>query len=203
MSQSTAASDPPPYLPSQGSYLPGSCPPLPIPHTTPTSTPINRVPFLLLSMFSPLPSGPLPPRASQPPLVCNFRTQPQHERKQHARCCPQPTSALCLQSPSSAMQSSLSSTSIIIINTINHELHSHTFPCQGPYLPGFTPTPEAPRLCFGLRRLDHAVGNTHNLIETVTYIINMTGEEGWGWPGGMLSWGRGWTACMQLATPTA
>ncbi|KAI8475492.1 MAG: 4-hydroxyphenylpyruvate dioxygenase [Monoraphidium minutum] len=46
---------------------------------------------------------------------------------------------------------------------------------KGAYLPGFTPTPEAPRLCYGLRRLDHAVGNTHDLLETASYIINMLG----------------------------
>lgn len=46
---------------------------------------------------------------------------------------------------------------------------------QGPYLPGFEPTPGAPRLCFGLRRLDHAVGNSHNLLETASYVMRMTG----------------------------
>lgn len=45
----------------------------------------------------------------------------------------------------------------------------------GPYLPGFAPTPGAPRRCFGLRRLDHAVGNTHDLVETASYVAHMTG----------------------------
>ena len=30
-------------------------------------------------------------------------------------------------------------------------------------------------LCYGLRRLDHAVGNVHDLLETVDYISNFTG----------------------------
>lgn len=47
---------------------------------------------------------------------------------------------------------------------------------QGAYLPGFRLMPEAPRICYGIRRLDHAVGNTHDLLETVNYIIRMTGE---------------------------
>ncbi|KIZ01637.1 4-hydroxyphenylpyruvate dioxygenase [Monoraphidium neglectum] len=46
---------------------------------------------------------------------------------------------------------------------------------KGAYLPGFALTPEAPRICYGVRRLDHAVGNSHNLVETASYIVNMTG----------------------------
>lgn len=46
---------------------------------------------------------------------------------------------------------------------------------QGPYLPGYVPTPDAPKICYGIRRLDHAVGNVPNLIEAVKYIMGFTG----------------------------
>lgn len=62
---------------------------------------------------------------------------------------------------------------------LHHSLPLPPFtPLQGSFLPGFKPTPDAPRICYGLRRLDHAVGNTHDLLETVNYIINMTGGRG-------------------------
>lgn len=38
----------------------------------------------------------------------------------------------------------------------------------GPFLAGgYEPVTDAPRLCYGLQRLDHAVGNTHELLPTV------------------------------------
>eukprot|EP00877_Chromochloris_zofingiensis_P009722 jgi/Chrzof1/5002/Cz15g08050.t1 len=46
---------------------------------------------------------------------------------------------------------------------------------KGPYLPGYVPTPDAPKICYGIRRLDHAVGNVPNLIEAVKYIMGFTG----------------------------
>jgi 4-hydroxyphenylpyruvate dioxygenase len=47
---------------------------------------------------------------------------------------------------------------------------------EGPYLPGYrcTPAPARP-LDYGLRRLDHAVGNVWDLLEAVEYIGRMTG----------------------------
>ena len=51
---------------------------------------------------------------------------------------------------------------------------------RGPFcLPRYEPVPIEPAgsepLCYGLRRLDHAVGNVHDLLETVDYISNFTG----------------------------
>ena len=46
---------------------------------------------------------------------------------------------------------------------------------DGDYLCDYVATPEAPDVSYGLQRLDHAVGNVHNLLETVDYIMNMTG----------------------------
>lgn len=46
---------------------------------------------------------------------------------------------------------------------------------QGPYLPGFTPTPDEPQISYGLQRLDHAVGNVHKLVEALEHIIGFTG----------------------------
>jgi hypothetical protein len=46
---------------------------------------------------------------------------------------------------------------------------------QGPYLPGYAPTPEEPAISFGLQRLDHAVGNVPQLLPAVNHIIGFTG----------------------------
>jgi 4-hydroxyphenylpyruvate dioxygenase len=46
---------------------------------------------------------------------------------------------------------------------------------KGPYLPGYVPVPDAPIVDYGLRRLDHAVGNVPELIPAVEYICNFTG----------------------------
>ena len=50
---------------------------------------------------------------------------------------------------------------------------------SGPFcLPRCEPVPIEPAgsepLCYGLQRLDHAVGNVHDLLETVDYISNFT-----------------------------
>lgn len=45
---------------------------------------------------------------------------------------------------------------------------------KGPFLAGYQAV-QAPLLSYGLQRLDHAVGNTHNLVEAVEYIMNFTG----------------------------
>jgi len=46
---------------------------------------------------------------------------------------------------------------------------------KGPYLPGYVPVNDAPVVDYGLRRLDHAVGNVPKLIPAVEYICNFTG----------------------------
>eukprot|EP00878_Enallax_costatus_P016232 GHUV01017025.1.p1 GENE.GHUV01017025.1~~GHUV01017025.1.p1 ORF type:complete len:376 (+),score=123.06 GHUV01017025.1:262-1389(+) len=46
---------------------------------------------------------------------------------------------------------------------------------QGPYLPGYTATPDEPKISYGLQRLDHAVGNVPKLIEQVEHIMGFTG----------------------------
>lgn len=46
---------------------------------------------------------------------------------------------------------------------------------QGPFLPGYLATPEEPELCYGLQRLDHAVGNVEQLLPTVQRIMGFTG----------------------------
>lgn len=45
---------------------------------------------------------------------------------------------------------------------------------QGPYLPGFEAT-ESQQESYGLRRLDHAVGNVHRMAEAVNYLRAATG----------------------------
>jgi 4-hydroxyphenylpyruvate dioxygenase len=46
---------------------------------------------------------------------------------------------------------------------------------KGPFLAGYEDMPDAPKLSYGIQRLDHAVGNVHNLLEAVSYIIRFTG----------------------------
>ncbi|PNW79051.1 hypothetical protein CHLRE_09g399030v5 [Chlamydomonas reinhardtii] len=46
---------------------------------------------------------------------------------------------------------------------------------QGPFLAGYTPVTDSAVTSFGLQRLDHAVGNTHDLIKAVEYITGFTG----------------------------
>lgn len=49
---------------------------------------------------------------------------------------------------------------------------------QGPYLPGYTATPDEPQISYGLQRLDHAVGNVHKLVEALEHIMGFTGWFG-------------------------
>ncbi|KAG2434438.1 hypothetical protein HYH02_012268 [Chlamydomonas schloesseri] len=46
---------------------------------------------------------------------------------------------------------------------------------KGPFLAGYTPVTDSPVKSFGLQRVDHAVGNAHDLIKTVEYITGFTG----------------------------
>lgn len=46
---------------------------------------------------------------------------------------------------------------------------------DGSYLPGYTPVTDSPQVCYGLTRLDHAVGNVPELIPAVEYITKFTG----------------------------
>eukprot|EP00850_Spirogloea_muscicola_P002081 SM000008S22170 [mRNA] locus=s8:134648:137011:- [translate_table: standard] len=45
---------------------------------------------------------------------------------------------------------------------------------RGPFLPNYEPV-ESPPLCYGLTRLDHAVGNVPDLKEAIDYISRFTG----------------------------
>lgn len=45
---------------------------------------------------------------------------------------------------------------------------------QGPYLAGYTAV-DSPPLSYGLQRLDHAVGNVHDLEKAINYIARATG----------------------------
>jgi len=45
---------------------------------------------------------------------------------------------------------------------------------SGPFLPNYQPDSSLNE-SFGIQRLDHVVGNVHKLLETVEYIMNMTG----------------------------
>lgn len=45
----------------------------------------------------------------------------------------------------------------------------------GPYLPGYERVMDAPTVCYGLQRLDHAVGNVPELIPAVDYIAGFSG----------------------------
>ena len=47
---------------------------------------------------------------------------------------------------------------------------------KGPYLPQYAATPDEPKISYGLRRLDHAVGNVHELLPAVRHIMGFTGE---------------------------
>jgi hypothetical protein len=60
---------------------------------------------------------------------------------------------------------------------------------QGPYLPGYTATPDEPQISYGLQRLDHAVGNVHKLVEALEHIMGFTGW--WMFCVGITDW----TAC--------
>lgn len=46
---------------------------------------------------------------------------------------------------------------------------------QAPFLPGYASTPDEPAICYGLQRLDHAVGNVHKLVEALEHIMGFTG----------------------------
>ena len=46
---------------------------------------------------------------------------------------------------------------------------------DGDFLCNYSATRDAPDVSYGLQRLDHAVGNVHDLIETVDYITKVTG----------------------------
>ncbi|GFR45369.1 hypothetical protein Agub_g6744 [Astrephomene gubernaculifera] len=46
---------------------------------------------------------------------------------------------------------------------------------SGPFLARYAPTPDSPRLSYGLVRVDHAVGNTPDLLQAVEYIMGFTG----------------------------
>lgn len=48
-------------------------------------------------------------------------------------------------------------------------------PFPGPFLAGWQPVTDAPRISYGLTRLDHAVGNVHELLPAVDYIMGLTG----------------------------
>lgn len=45
----------------------------------------------------------------------------------------------------------------------------------GPYLPGYEAIMSSPTVCYGLQRLDHAVGNVPKLLPAVNYIAGFTG----------------------------
>lgn len=47
---------------------------------------------------------------------------------------------------------------------------------SGPFLAGYEAVPGAPQISYGLQRLDHAVGNAHQLLPTLEYIVGFTGE---------------------------
>lgn len=48
-------------------------------------------------------------------------------------------------------------------------------PKQGPFLPHLAPSPPSSRPTFGLRRIDHAVGNVENLAKQLNYMTQFTG----------------------------
>lgn len=61
----------------------------------------------------------------------------------------------------------------------------------GAFLPGYVPVTDSPPRCFGLQRLDHAVGNVHKLEEALDYVMGFTArcsrgvsDDGCGWVGG-------------------
>lgn len=57
---------------------------------------------------------------------------------------------------------------------------------QGPFLPGYSSTPDEPQISYGLQRLDHAVGNVHKLVEALEHIIGFTGQQQQHTPTGLL-----------------
>jgi hypothetical protein len=46
---------------------------------------------------------------------------------------------------------------------------------QGPYLAGYVPVTTAPHIGYGIKRLDHAVGNVPVLADAAAYIMKFTG----------------------------
>ncbi|PNW79050.1 hypothetical protein CHLRE_09g398993v5 [Chlamydomonas reinhardtii] len=46
---------------------------------------------------------------------------------------------------------------------------------EGPFMAGYTPVTDSPVASIGLQRVDHAVGNTHDLIKAVEYITGFCG----------------------------
>ena len=46
---------------------------------------------------------------------------------------------------------------------------------SGPFVPGYSGTPDGPSVSYGLQRLDHAVGNVPELMPVVEYVAGFTG----------------------------
>jgi hypothetical protein len=70
---------------------------------------------------------------------------------------------------------------------------SGAFP--GPFLAAMEPV-ASPPLSYGLERLDHAVGNTGSLVETLQYVMGFTGARAGGLPEGA---GGGWVGVGSAA----
>jgi 4-hydroxyphenylpyruvate dioxygenase len=69
---------------------------------------------------------------------------------------------------------------------------------QAPFLPGYASTPDEPAICYGLQRLDHAVGNVHKLVEALEHIMGFTGVWlclGWGFVASTV--GADWAAVLE------
>jgi 4-hydroxyphenylpyruvate dioxygenase len=57
---------------------------------------------------------------------------------------------------------------------VMQQVYLNCAPVQGPFLAGYTPV-NSPPLCYGIKRLDHAVGNVPKLKESLKYIADATG----------------------------
>jgi hypothetical protein len=65
--------------------------------------------------------------------------------------------------------------SIAVVDALTASLTTIHRLLQGPYLPGYTATPDEPKISYGLHRLDHAVGNVPKLIEQLEHVMGFTG----------------------------
>ncbi len=63
---------------------------------------------------------------------------------------------------------------VVRYGTITRDMTVWGLHVQGPFLAGYTPV-ESPPLSYGIKRLDHAVGNVPKLRETLKYIAAATG----------------------------
>lgn len=92
-----------------------------------------------------------------------------HTSVKHGAIAVQPPTVLVDQ----ATGTSLTMSEVILYGDVVFRYLSGDY--KGPYLPGYETVSDAPKVSYGLQRLDHAVGNVPELIPAVEYICGFTG----------------------------